>query len=582
MLIATRNNFDDTCMVLDTEDGVEEKVSYDLLRSNPSVKVVGITSHDLSMGTMSPIRLKWVDSSTLRVYKYDGFFFDEDDTQTDINYYDLNISGMELSKEEFKNIIDIIQNRAENKILVPSFGNYSSYPSDYEIIGNIDDKTGLVSTISDFDLSYFSVLGIILDEKKSVKGLTEFNKQYAVINGQILSGIDYMYSIYLNSTNNKVSLSDDSKIIRNSENENNLNVLKTSSFDFGVILNNADNEYTISEFGIPLFNLLSSIRPKKENVDDTIYVNKPSLIREGVTNYSLAGNSVPFDEVVNHFYSLVDDEMRNIIKEDLEKYTMKKSLAGHKVKSNNFFKTSILFDYPGDNITEKLPMGYGIHANANITCINFHGHRLEIHNDDSDKFFCRGMVSSRITYVGWEVLDFFNCSLVIGDSNDSDKYDFRSKDYSDKSNIVNYIISKGIDEGLVCNYGTMIPIMFSFLSQIEIDSKPYLVPYVCCLTTSNLSESSSQKYGSGWDAQIGFGFIQVPVLCLSSAIYDQGDMYVIQTALQKMYLEKEMLDYLAIDTEYLKIPFSNIGRSKKARDYIRVMTDTVKNSFKNY
>ena len=192
------------------------------------------------------------------------------------------------------------------------------------------------------------------------------------------------------------------------------------------------------------------------------------------------------------------------------------------------------------------------------------------------------MVSSRITYVGWEVLDFFNCSLVIGDSNDSDKYDFRSKDYSDKSNIVNYIISKGIDECLVCNYGTMIPIMFSFLSQIEIDSKPYLVPYVCCLTTSNLNESSSKKFGSGWDAQIGFGFIQVPVLCLSSAIYNQGDMYVIQTALQKMYLEKEMLDYLAIDTEYLKIPFSNIGRSKKARDYIRVMTDTVKNSFKNY
>lgn len=576
MLIATKNNFDDTCMVLDTNDGVEENVDFDNLRANPSVVVAGISEYDLDMGVLSPIRIKWVSDNFISTYRYDGFYFDDKNTYSDINYYDLNITYLNLSKDEFEKLVDIIQKRAENKILVPTLGNYKDYPIGYEVVGDVDYNTGLIGTTCGDDLSYFSVLGIILDEKKTVKGLTEVTSKYVIINGQTLSAVDYMYSLYKKSINKDCYMSSNS-YVDIEDGSNNINKLLLTSSDLNVFLNMNDNYYTISKHNIPLHNLLDNIRQLELDTSDAIYVGRPELQRNEVGCYSIGGNNITFEDVLKYYYNVCDDELKQQIDEDEKMYSVKMKLAnlnynGNAGRFGHSFDIDCVKRFNNN-------MGYGKFSLTDIQCFDFYGKKFEIHNVGKE-FKGKGIVSSRLTRVGWIMFDFFDCDVRLGNSSDSYNYFFRDSENPDNnSNMINYIINRGFERGIVCNYDTIIPMMFSKFDQVMLDSEPYLVPYVCCLTVPNL-EKNKDKYGDGWDAAICFGFIEVPILCLSTAIYEQSDMYVIETALQKMYLQKDLIEYLAINSLSLQVPYSSsLDNSKQAKIFRVQLDKVVSNSF---
>ena len=574
MLIATKNNFDGTCDVLDTKDGVTETVSYDLLRLNPNVRVYGITSHDLEYDLMSAIRLSWSDNEDyFKVYYYDGFYLETNNSYQD-DYDTINIGNLNLTKDELSDIVDIIQSRVKNKAIYPQINCYKNYPEEYEIESSVSEE-GTVECSDGNLLSYFSILGIILDEKKSIRGIQEVNYRYVRINDNIIDSVDYLWYLYSNRVVDE-ELSESCTLHMNNDRVSNL-VMGLN--DWNIFINS--NDYIKEDkFGMPLYNLVSNVRSCVDIPSNIGYLNNSEsfIQRLDSNNYVVNGDKLGLEEAVKYKSLTYFTDLGKQLERDWEIYRTKMMLAGTKLP--NFDEISgykcIRLDYVDTNCEAEIKLGYG-KSSLDVAFIDFHGDKLEIHNDsNSDKFSIEGIVSSRLTYVGWQVCELTG-NLVLGNSNDRYRYEFRGNDFDDENVLINYIIKNAKEYNLFCNNDTLIPILFNSICQVIIEDDYYICPTVLCLSKPNLS---NDKFGKGWDSEIGFGFVQVPVLALSSAIYEQGDIYVIKTALQSMYFKEEVLDKFAISLFYLYIPYSKLGESKKAKEFRKHMDRIVENSFK--
>lgn len=600
-----------SCIILDTEDGVEDCLTRDRVRSilNAGVLIVGLTSASLELGIKSKVILQFARGIFGSEKKeYDGFLFKDLSIQRDeyIMYQFIEFNDLDLydicTLERFMNFTERI--KVINSGLYKSIDKIDKSRVNYSVNvlypNGLDFQVEELSTSVPYIFNIFDALYFLVIDGESIYDVNYISYDEIHIDGKVLTSRDYMRFVYskailrhplksklkLEDFNFDISMLDnvakeiksntDLPLMKLSAGKNDLNSLlgsklyklsSTSYIPVYSIYNNVSEvEKDNKDFDEPIFSLIKSVnsfdrKTKKIIVNETMDVSLDFYIKY---RYEFKPfNQKVFDEVLNEYRSIS---------------TLKK-FKGEGYLADTVFNRSLncvmgekisaypLSVYNEDTYAWNLTTPYG---KIEVEPANYFSSDMDIEIAKVKGF--GGIFLCRLTHIGSYWLTFRNMNLSMGTMRSSLDDTVLSNDKFE------VLMSNACKNGLSYHDNTICPIG---IRDIIVDDNGVNIQLVCITKKADVYESRKNGWGT-----YSLGVFVMPLIFTFCKCEKIDNYYKIYTLCSTIKMESNVFDnlYGVFDRDTFFHSFNinseNKLPTKKVNELVKLNIDSVSSTLK--